>query len=48
MANVAHLLAIGTAAVILAPRGFLSVPEKIGAGDVVVMADLSATQPREE
>lgn len=42
-----NMLAVGHAAVILAPRGFLRVAEKILAGDAVMMADLSATQARE-
>jgi len=45
---IAHLLTIGTAAVVLAPRGFLSVPEKVCARDVMVMADLGTAQPREK
>jgi hypothetical protein len=36
------LLAIGTAPIILAPCGLLSVPEQEGAGDVMVTADFGA------
>jgi hypothetical protein len=42
-----HLIAIRDAALILAPRGLLSAPEEIRAGDMVVNADLGPMQSAE-
>jgi hypothetical protein len=42
-----HLIAIRDAAPILAPRGLLSAPEEIRAGDMVVNADLGPMQSAE-
>ena len=38
------LFAIGDAAAIFAPRGLLGIAQKVGAADVVVMANLSAAK----
>ena len=45
--NPADLIAVRHPAVVLAPRGLLSVAEQIGSGDVVVMADFATAQPAE-
>src|ERR1700728_1590952 len=43
-----YLLAVRQAAVILAPRRFLRIPEKIVPGDMVMMADLGAAHTGEK
>ena len=45
--NPVDLLAIGGAAVVFAPCGFLSVAEKLGTSDMVVVADLGTAKPAE-
>jgi hypothetical protein len=45
--NARHLLAIGDPAAILAPRGFLGVAEEVGAGNVMVVADLTPAKAAE-
>ena len=45
--HAADLLAIGDAAVVLPPSGFLSEAEQVWPGDMVVMASLAATEPGE-
>jgi hypothetical protein len=43
--NRAVLFAVGNAAVIFAPRDFRRVGVQVLTGDVMVLAELSATQP---
>jgi len=43
----AHLVPIGHAAVIFPPRGFLSVAEEVGAGDVVMVPGFGAAEAAE-
>ena len=45
--DAAGLVPVGHAAVILAPGRFLSVAEQVGAGDMVVVSSLGATEAAE-
>jgi hypothetical protein len=46
--NALHLSAIGDAAVVLTPCGFLRVANEVRAGDVMVMADRDAAHAAEK
>src|SRR5664279_948788 len=46
--NAVQLLAVADATGVFSPGGFLGVAEEISAGDVVMMPNLPAAQPREE
>ncbi len=43
----AHLVPVGHPAVILPPRGFLSVAEEVGAGDMMVVPRFGAAEAAE-
>src|ERR1700722_9760016 len=45
--DLVHLIAVTIPAVILAPRGFLSEPQPVWRGDVVMVADLAAPHAAE-
>lgn len=45
--NAADLVAVVDAAIIFAPRGFLRIAEQVRACQMMVMANLAATQPAE-
>jgi hypothetical protein len=47
LGNAADLLAVGHAAAVLAPRGFLGVAQQIDAADMVVVADFGPAKAGE-